>query len=469
MAVVEDRVVRTVGLLDLVQRLGDQEGLQPIASHEGQRAFEEIETAERREFVEHQQQAMPTGLRLQVLGEPAADLVEDQAHQRLCAADVRRRHHQEEAHRPIGLHQVSDPPVATPGDLGDHGIAVDAQERHGGREHAGPLVLALVEELAGGRGDHRVRPIAKVRRRHHGPQRRLDRAARIGEEGGDACEGLVGLGVEDVQDRADEQAVAGLLPVRSPLQRALRVDQDVGDVLHVANLRVPAPNLQQRVVSRTLRVGGIEAQHPADTGAAGRGQLPVLALDVVDDQRARPGEERGHYQAHPLPAPRGRETEDMLWPVVAQVGPAISPQHHALVAEQPGLANFVGFGPSRRAIGSDVPALPRAPDGQSHGRDRGDRGAADRDGRALEEDAGRIGVEGEPPPEEGERRVDRPVPHDEPGPPELRLEGQAPSRPFRRGPDPGKDQQEDERELRPHHFRAVHGSRLLIGSPRAGG
>ena len=35
MAVVEDRVVGAVGLLDLVQRLGDQEALDPIARHEG--------------------------------------------------------------------------------------------------------------------------------------------------------------------------------------------------------------------------------------------------------------------------------------------------------------------------------------------------------------------------------------------------------------------------------------------------
>lgn len=33
------------------------------------------------------------------------------------------------------------------------------------------------------------------------------------EEGGDPSKGLVGLGIEDMKDRADQQRVAGLLPV----------------------------------------------------------------------------------------------------------------------------------------------------------------------------------------------------------------------------------------------------------------
>ena len=105
MAIVEDRVVLAVGLLDLVQRLRDQEALQAVARHEGERALEEIEPAERREFVEHQQQAMPSSLRLQLFGQSPADLVEDQAHERLGAADVRRRHDQVEGRRRRSLHQ----------------------------------------------------------------------------------------------------------------------------------------------------------------------------------------------------------------------------------------------------------------------------------------------------------------------------------------------------------------------------
>lgn len=58
MAIVENGVVRSVSLLDLVERLGDEKALEPIAGHEGKRRFEEIESAERGKFVEHQQQAM---------------------------------------------------------------------------------------------------------------------------------------------------------------------------------------------------------------------------------------------------------------------------------------------------------------------------------------------------------------------------------------------------------------------------
>ncbi|MNE30569.1 hypothetical protein D3C80_1240930 [compost metagenome] len=64
MAVVEDRIVRPVGFLDLVEALGDEEGLQPIARHEGQGGFEEVETTERRELVEKHEQAAPPCPRL---------------------------------------------------------------------------------------------------------------------------------------------------------------------------------------------------------------------------------------------------------------------------------------------------------------------------------------------------------------------------------------------------------------------
>jgi len=43
-------------------------------------------------------------------------------------------------------------------------------------------------------------------------------------------------GVEHVQDGADQQRMVGLLLVVSPLQRALRIDQDIGDVLQIAHL-----------------------------------------------------------------------------------------------------------------------------------------------------------------------------------------------------------------------------------------
>src|SRR3546814_3619035 len=61
MAVVEDRVVGAVSLLDLIERLRDEECLQAVSRHEGQGALEEIESSERRKLVEHHQDAVEIG------------------------------------------------------------------------------------------------------------------------------------------------------------------------------------------------------------------------------------------------------------------------------------------------------------------------------------------------------------------------------------------------------------------------
>ena len=53
----------------------------------------------------------------------------------------------------------------------------------------------------------------------HQPQSVSERALRVRQEGRHPGEGPFLLGVEDVEDRADQQAVAGLFPVRSTLQR----------------------------------------------------------------------------------------------------------------------------------------------------------------------------------------------------------------------------------------------------------
>ena len=98
----------------------------------------------------------------------------------------------------------------------------------------------------------------KMRRCHHRTKRRFDRAARIGEEVGDAGEGLVWLGVEHVENRADQERMAGFLPMVPPLQGSFRIDQHIGDILDVANLPLSATDFQQRVVGSAGGVGGIE-------------------------------------------------------------------------------------------------------------------------------------------------------------------------------------------------------------------
>ncbi len=251
MAVVEDRVVRPIGLLDLVQRLGDQEALDAVARHEGERRLEEVEPPQRREFVEHQEEPPPARLSLQLLGQTPADLVEDQADQRLGAVDVRRRHHEVERRRPLAAHDIADPPVAAPRHLGDHRIAIEAKERHGRAQDAGALVAGFVQQLPGGAGDDGMNArLAEMRRPHHGRERGLDWPLRIGQERRYAGERLVLLGIEDVKDGADQKRVAGFLPVVPLFEAAFGIDEDVGDVLNVAHLPLATPHFEQRIIGR---------------------------------------------------------------------------------------------------------------------------------------------------------------------------------------------------------------------------
>ncbi|MNF83460.1 hypothetical protein D3C84_657850 [compost metagenome] len=113
--------------------------------------------------------------------------------------------------------------------------------------------------------------------------------------------------------------MAGFLPVVAPLQGALRVDQDVGDVLHVAHFVGATTHLEQRVVGRRSRVGRVEQQAVGKARAPAGGQAPVLALDVVDDRRGWPGEQGGYHQADPLARARRRKGQHVLGAFVAQV------------------------------------------------------------------------------------------------------------------------------------------------------
>jgi hypothetical protein len=63
------------------------------------------------------------------------------------------------------------------------------------------------------------------------------------------------------------------------------------------------------------------------------GELPVLALDVVDDRRTRPGQQRGHDQADALAGSRRREAQHMLGPIMAKIVMIVAAEHHAVGAE----------------------------------------------------------------------------------------------------------------------------------------
>jgi hypothetical protein len=96
-SIVENGVVRSVRLFELVERLRNQKGFDAVAGQERECAFEEFEPAERREFVEDEEKAMRVRRRradLHRLGEAAADWVQHGARRsgRQCAArDAPRR------------------------------------------------------------------------------------------------------------------------------------------------------------------------------------------------------------------------------------------------------------------------------------------------------------------------------------------------------------------------------------------
>ena len=125
---------------------------------------------------------------------------------------------------------------------------------------------------------------------HHDFQSALDGTRWIRQKVGHPRQRFVGLGIENVQDRANEQGVAGLLPMIAAFEGAFRIHQYIRDVLHVTNFFFAAPDLQQRVVGGGVVASWIKAEAVRESRAKPCGQLPVFSFDVMDDGRLRPGE-----------------------------------------------------------------------------------------------------------------------------------------------------------------------------------
>src|SRR5215211_8409548 len=111
---------------------------------------------------------------------------------------------------------------------------------------------------------------------------------------------------------------------------------------------------------------------------------------------------------------------------MAQVAFTPAPEKDAVVAKKAGITNLSGLGPPCRTVGRDSLRLASAQD--RHGRCNGDGSdsASCRDVSSFVKDVGRVGLEGEPPPEEVGWVVDRPSEQLEPLRPKLRLETEAP-------------------------------------------
>ena len=127
---------------------------------------------------------------------------------------------------------------------------------------------------------------------------------------------------------------------------SLRIDEYIGHVLDIAHLPLSPADFEQRVVGGRGHAGRIEAQHPAMARAEPGRQVPVLALDVMDDRRARPGQQRRDHETHALARAGWRKAEHMLRPVMAQVVLIQLAEHDTVGAEKPG---GLDLGPVRPA------------------------------------------------------------------------------------------------------------------------
>lgn len=138
--------------------------------------------------------------------------------------------------------------------------------------------------------------------------------------------------MESTPDRAHQERVAGLFPVVAALQRPFRIDQHIGDVLGVTDLPFAASDLEQGIVGRARRIGGIEEQHPPKPRPPAGGQGPVLALDIVDDGRTGPGQQCGYDKPDTLAAAGRRETEDVLGTIMTQIFGSPATEQNAIGA-----------------------------------------------------------------------------------------------------------------------------------------
>ena len=194
------------------------------------------------------------------------------------------------------------------GDLSRQGAGGARHQRMGLRRRAGHWVGPALDAfgVVDG-GDHSAQGV-------------VDLAGGVGQEVDAATERLVALGVENVEDQTDEKPVGGAVPVIAH-SITIRIDQDVGNILRVADLLGAKPDLFERVVAGALAlgVGRVESQAARAQllRPPPRGQGPVLTLDVVDEDRVGPAEQVGQHEPDTLAGAGGCKDENVLGSVVA--------------------------------------------------------------------------------------------------------------------------------------------------------
>jgi hypothetical protein len=142
-----------------------------------------------------------------------------------------------------------------------------------------------------------MRPITQMLCSHYSLQSRFYRPRVVEEEIGNSGERLVGFSVGHVKYCADQKRMAGLLPVIAAFECALGVDQDVDNVLDVADFAITTAHFQQRIVGTRVGIGWIEQQHSPEPYAPFRREPPILALDVVNDGGTGPGQQGRNDEA----------------------------------------------------------------------------------------------------------------------------------------------------------------------------
>src|SRR3546814_6617155 len=146
------------------------------------------------------------------------------------------------------------------------------------------------------------------------------------------------------------------------LEASFGIDQHIGDILHVAHLPFALTDFEQGIVGGGRRVGRVEQQHAAVTRPKAGGELVILALDVVNDHRAGPSQQRRHNQADALARPRRGEAQHVLRAIMPKVMPLVSAEHHAVIGKQTGPRYFAAVRPPRRAARLGLLGLSPPPD-----------------------------------------------------------------------------------------------------------
>ena len=166
-----------------------------------------------------------------------------------------------------------------------------------------------------------------------GVQHRVQRGLDIDQKPADLGEvlALVGLAVEDVQDHGGEEVRGALVPEVQIARFAPQgVDEDADDILDVGDLHDAFADLEQRVPAHRVGIGRREIEDVAEALPMVGGDVPELALAVIDEGAVRPGNQGRDHMAGPLPAPRGPDDYGVLDAAISQVAagePAQNPAH----------------------------------------------------------------------------------------------------------------------------------------------